>query len=131
MPSNFKKKGIIFCGAAESGKTKLATEILDAYNEYEKVFIPVRGKMLDNYFLFSACTEMTKVILFDDILNLFQLETIVTLPDQIVVNRKHEKPFSIPTPRLILTLDEIIEVDCKILNTALCKEKFDVLVVNP
>lgn len=125
------KKGIIFCGAAASGKTKLAVEILDSYGEDEKVFIPVRNNKLDSPFLYSDCTKRTKVILFDDVLNLKQLDRILIHPEQILVNRKFEIPFSIPTPRILITLDENIEVGNNILNSASCKARYDIVVVNP
>jgi len=125
------KKGIIFFGAKNSGKTKLASEIISSYNADEQVFIPCRNREPGYNSLFQDFTERTKVVLYDDVSMLWHLLMILSLPDQIFVNRKYEKPFVIPKPRLIITLCEnIIDAD-HVFKSTKVRTEFDIVLVNP
>lgn len=96
------EKSIVITGRQGSGKTTKAKEIANQFSNDEVVFLCYRSKKMDNPFLFSECTEKTKLIVFDELYDIKQAEeffSFVSYP--ITVNKRGKKPFTI-SPKFIL-----------------------------
>jgi hypothetical protein len=104
------EKSIIIIGPAESGKTKKAREIASSYCPENVVMIDGRKKLIDDPFLFSHCDSAIELFFVDDILRPKTLEYLygVLRSDEITINKRGKKPFTIKPPRAILTCDESI-----------------------
>jgi hypothetical protein len=131
MDTTTIQKGIIFFGAAGSGKTKLALEIASAYSESERVFIDTSHWYSDTGFNFSACTPETKLIICDDVIRRSVFEQIAYLQfSGITVYRKMEIPFKI-IPRIIITLSEKFNLNDAVFFSFFIKRRNDIVVINP
>jgi len=101
------KKSILITGRQGSGKTTKAKEIASQFQIDEVVFLPFQGAMNDK-FLFSECTEKTKLIVVDDLSDLAQVQLF--LNPIVVVNKKMKEPFSI-NPQFVLVCQSDIQPD--------------------
>lgn len=94
---------ILITGRNASGKTTKAKEIASKFLKEEVVFISYRGeKTFEDNFLFSECTENTKLVVFEELYNLMQVELFLkVLSSPITVNKKMKAPFTI-SPQFVL-----------------------------
>lgn len=107
-------KSILIIGRPGSGKTTKAKEISNQFQKNEVAFIFSRGKKIqkDN-FLFSGCTEQTKLVVFEE---LYDIEQVEAFYNPITVNKKMKIPFTI-SPHLVLvcqseiTEDQLVKLD--------------------
>lgn len=101
------KKGIILIGKANTGKSRLAKLLMAG-----KKVVSLNGRSNDlfkSHFTFMTCENDTEAIHFEDLLNynehLPRLFNFIT--DGIVVDKKHQKPFTI-FPQIIVTINTSI-----------------------
>jgi hypothetical protein len=94
----------VFFGPAESGKTRRAHELYDGKNA---AWFDGRNKRLfKNPSPFANVTDETEVIIIDDLPLTMLQEAIFTLSvHELVINAKMKKPFSIPRPKIVITVE--------------------------
>lgn len=99
------KKGLIFIGKAESGKSRTAQQIRNYYGD-SAVYLDGRQFKMSNNFLLGSCTEATKVVIIDELHPKFPLEYFYNiLTGKLLVNKKNRMPFEIEIDKLIIILD--------------------------
>lgn len=103
-------KSTIIIGKQNTGKTTQAMKIASQYQKDEFIIIPYRGpKTFEDKFLFSECTPKTKLIIFEELWDVKQIEQFFYIVNnEIVVNKKTEKLFIIK-PTFVLTIQADIE----------------------
>lgn len=96
------KKGIIFIGPQESGKTRKAREIANRFLSPEAVWINAHKNQIENDpFVFSDCDENTKLVVIEE-LNLISLLCFLHVTSEgLVVNRMGKEQIII-NPRIII-----------------------------
>ena len=97
------QKSILIIGRQGSGKTTKAKEIASQFQNDEVVFIAYREKKTqDDPFLFSECTDKTKLVVFEDLYDINQVEAFFNMvSNPINVNKKWKKLFTIE-PKFVL-----------------------------
>jgi len=100
---NNMQKPILIIGPMSSGKTTKSKEIASHFQKNEVVFISGRRKnMFQDDLLFSECTLETKLIVFDDIYQVEQVEQFLNIAyEPIVVNKAGNLVF-ILRPQFVL-----------------------------
>ena len=99
------KKGLIFIGEAETGKSRTAQQIRKYYGD-SAVYLDGRQFKMSNNFLFASCTDATKVVIIDELHPKFPLEYFYNiLTGKLIVNKKNKMPFEIEIDKLIIILD--------------------------
>jgi len=104
------QKSIVITGSRLSGKTAKVKEIAGQFQSDEVVFIKYQGEHKNN-FLFSQCTEKTKLIVFDDLTDIEQMTefyNMVTSP--ITVHRKLQESFTI-SPLFVFVYEKYITTE--------------------
>ena len=102
------KKSIVITGRQGSGKTTKAKEIANQFDKDEVVFLYYRSKILDNPFIFSECTEKTKLIVFEELYDIKQVQGFFNfVSNPITVNKRGENPFII-SPKFALVFQSDI-----------------------
>lgn len=106
------QKSILITGRQSSGKTTKAKEIASQFQEDEVVFISCRNKKThENPFLFSQCTEKTKLVVFEELYDINQVEAFFNMvSNPIVVNKKMKEPFTI-APKFVLVCQSEIDAE--------------------
>ena len=104
------KKAILITGGPSSGKTTKAKEIASEFQPDEVVYINYQGiSSLKDSFLFSGCTPKTKLIIFDELRRLNDVEYFFHMvSNPIFVNKKMKPQFAIH-PQLILICQSSIK----------------------
>ena len=122
------EKSILIIGRQCSGKTSKAKEIASQFKNDEVVFICYRGKKTtENAFLFSQCTEKTKLVVFEELYDINQVEAFFNMvSNPIVVNKKMREPFTIE-PKFILVCQTEIEDEQLVELGASFHRRFDVI----
>jgi uridine kinase len=122
------QKSILITGHQGSGKTTKAKEIASQFQNDEVVFICYRGKKtLEAPFLFSQCTEKTKLVVFEELHDLNQVEAFFNMvSNPITVNRMMKMPFTIE-PKFVLVCQSEIEVEQLVELGASFHRRFDVI----
>ena len=124
------KKNILIIGPQMSGKTRMSNYIIDNLNidfnkkvKYGCLFF--KKIHFENPHLFSDMDIDTKIVVFEDIKKSIFSEIYTYIDcNQLIINPKHLKPFSI-YPVVIAVFDEKIkEYDFKLADF---KEKFHVI----
>lgn len=121
------KKGIIFVGPAESGKSRKAFEIA---KNYKSIILNGRNKRaLESPFVFQMAKKDTELIVIDDLILVDGIEyffpAINNQPDAgLNVNKKGENRFVIKPLILITMCSDVLLKD--IPNGASYRERFDV-----
>lgn len=121
------EKSIVITGRQGSGKTTKATEIANQFGKDEVVSLYYRSKKLDNPFIFSECTEKTKLVVFEELYDIKQVEeffSFVSYP--ITVNKRGKKPFTI-SPKFVLVCQSDITQEQFIGLGASFDRRFDVI----
>ena len=99
------KQVTLITGARNSGKTFCAKTMTLAFEN----FVWINGRQIDlvcQPFIFSMVNAETDLIVFDDlILENWPVIKSIILTDKIKVERRGEKSFTIPTPKIIATLN--------------------------
>ena len=111
------EKSILITGSQASGKTTKAKEIASQFQNDEVVFICYRGKKThEDPFLFSQCTEKTKLVVFEELYDINQVEAFFNMViNPITVNKKMKAPFTI-SPKFVLvcqieiTQEQLVEL---------------------
>ena len=122
------EKSILITGRQCSGKTTKAKEIASHFQNDEVVFLSYRGKKThEDPFLFSQCTEKTKLIVFDELYDINQVEGFFNMASNpITVNKKMKKPFTI-SPKFVLVCQSEIEAEQLVELGASFYKIFDVI----
>jgi len=122
------EKSILITGSQASGKTTKAKEIASQFQNDEVVFICYRGKKTyEDPFLFSQCTEKTKLVVFDELYDINQVEAFFnTVSNPIMVNKKMKKPFTIE-PKFVLVCQTEIKDEQLVELGASFHIRFDVI----
>jgi uridine kinase len=125
------KKTILITGHQRSGKTTKAKEIASQFQKEEVVFLSFHGKnTLDDKFLFSECKEKTKLIVFEELSDLAQVQLFFNMvSNPIVVNKRMKEPFSI-SPQFVLVCQSDIQQDQLVELGASFHRRFEVLNTN-
>jgi uridine kinase len=96
------EKSIVITGRQGSGKTTKAKEIANQFSKDEVVFLYYRQKKLKNTFIFSECTEKTKLVVFEELYDIKQVEEFFSfVSNPITVNKRGKNPFII-LPKFVL-----------------------------
>ena len=122
------KKSIVITGRQSSGKSTKAKEIASQFQKDEVVFLPFRGEnTLNDNFLFSECTEKTKLIVFEELSDLAQVQMFFNMVlNPIVVNKRMKAPFSI-SPQFVLVCQSDIQQDQLVELGASFHRRFEVI----
>ncbi len=122
------QKSILITGRKCSGKTTKAKEIASQFQNDEVVFISYRGeKKHEDAFLFSECTEKTKLVVFEELYDINQVQAFFNMvSNPITVNKKMKKPFTIE-PKFILVCQTEIEDEQLVELGASFHRRFDVI----
>lgn len=122
------KKSILITGRQGSGKTTKAKEIASQFQNDEVVFIGYRGKKThEDPFLFSECTDKTKLVVFEELYDLNQVEAFFNMvSNPITVNKKFERPFTIEPKFVLVCQSEISHEQLVELGSSFYK-RFDVI----
>ena len=125
---NKMQKSILIIGRQGSGKTTKAKEIASQFHNDEVVFINYREKKTHkNPFLFSECTDKTKLVVFEELYDINQVEeffSMVSYP--ITVKKKMKNPFTIE-PKFVLVCQSEIEAEQLVELGASFYRRFDVI----
>ena len=105
-----RNKGMVFYGPDRSGKTRKSMEIASKYDKEEvQLFTTRRSRHLfDNPFIFSECSQKTKLIIIDDVRDRYILELFLSFisgHEKITVNRMYEEKIEIDCPNIIIVCD--------------------------
>lgn len=124
-------KSILIVGSQSSGKTTKAKEIASQFQNDEVVFICYRGKKThEDHFLFSQCTEKTKLVVFEELFDINQVEAFFNMvSNPIVVNKQMKKPFTIE-PKFVLVCQTEIKDEQLLELGAGFHRRFDVIQCN-
>lgn len=122
------QKSILITGRQGSGKTTKAKEIASQFEKDEVVYLAYRGKKtLDDPFLFYECTEKTKLIVFEELYDLNQVEAFFSMvSNPITVNQRGKNPFQIE-PKFVLVCKSEIEDKQLVELGASFHRRFDVI----
>ena len=104
-------KSILIIGRQGSGKTTKAKEIASQFEKDEVVFLCYRGKKThEDNFLFSECTKKTKLVVFEELYGINQVEAFFNMvSNPIIVNKKMEAPFTINPQFVLVCQSDITE----------------------
>jgi hypothetical protein len=106
------KKGKLFIGPAESGKTREARRIASELN-HEKVTLislhTITKKYVGNFF-FSGCNKETELLILDDWFDLKLLDMMIRILEGFTVHKQGLHPFVI-NPNIILIADSRLTVE--------------------
>jgi predicted AAA+ superfamily ATPase len=95
-------KSIIITGPRGCGKTTKSKELASMFDENEVVFIDSIGDNIKNPFAFSECTQKTKLIVWEEIKSLSEVESFFNLiSDGVFVNKLGQTSFLI-RPKFVL-----------------------------
>ena len=106
------KKGKLFIGPAESGKTREARRIASELNHENVTLITLRSvkrKYVGNFF-FSGCTKETQLLILDDWFDLKLLSMMIGILEGIMVEKQGLYPFEI-NPDIILIADSRLTLE--------------------
>jgi len=122
------EKSILIFGPQASGKTTKAKEIIKQFKPDEVVHIPYQDmeSLFDDY-LFSQCTEKTKLVVFDElsgVVPLIPFYEIMRKP--IVVNKKGDMSFTI-SPKFLVVLQTNWTADYLRKNAPRAYKNFEVI----
>jgi len=123
------KKGLIFCGPSESGKSRKAIEI--AANFKSVVFICQSTKFFNqDPFIFSGCDNYTELIVVDEIKDINDVEHFFSAfreaPEGgLHVNRRYQCPIKINPLILIVCSSDILISD--IPKSSSIDARFDII----
>ncbi len=122
------QKSILITGRQCSGKTTKAKEIASQFQNDEVVFICYRGKNThEDAFLFSQCTEKTKLVVFEELYDIEQVEAFFNMvSNPIVVNKRMKEPFTIE-PKFVLVCQSEIDAEQLVELGASFYRRFDVI----
>lgn len=97
------EKSILIIGKQTAGITTTVKEITSKFKNNEVVFICYRDKkQLESPFLFSQCTEKTKLVVFEGFGYIKKLKSFLnTVSYPIMINKKMKRPFTI-SPKFII-----------------------------
>ena len=121
------KKGIIFVGPAESGKSRKAFEIA---KKYKSIILNGREKhVFEHPFVFQIAEKDTELIVIDDLTSIRSIECFFSAinhnPDSgLVVNKKGESKCIIK-PLILITLCSDISIN-EIPNGCSFRDRFDI-----
>lgn len=101
------KKGIIFFGPAQSGKSKKAAEISSSFKSVVWINCRNKSRLETDPFIFSECTEETELIVFDDVLPVVNFDFFLLLigpsnSSGVIVQKKGIEDFMIKPQILII-----------------------------
>ena len=105
------KKGLIFIGEAETGKSRTAMQIRKYYGD-EAVYLDGRQFKPKGFeFYFKNCTPQTKVVIIDELVKPdYLLSFLGTISEsKIIVHKQGEMPFEIEIDKLILIFSSDIK----------------------
>lgn len=105
------KKGLIFIGEAETGKSRTAMQIRKYYGD-EAVYLDGRQFKPNGFqFYFKNCAPQTKVVIIDELIKPDYLMSFlgVISESKIPVHPQGKKPFEIQIDKLILVLSSDIK----------------------
>jgi ABC-type glutathione transport system ATPase component len=113
------QKSILIIGRQGSGKTTKAKEIASQFQNDEVVFIDYRWEIIqDDPFLFSECTDKTKLVVFEGFYDINQVETFFNaVSNPINVNKKMKRPFTIQPKFVFVCQREIEELEARFYRT--------------
>lgn len=119
-------KGIIFIGAAETGKSRAAEQIFKLHGS-DAVYLDGRQFKPNSRFFFANCKPQTKVIIIDEIVSTKYLEFFMQfLPGKLTVDAPNQQPFQIEIKKLIIVCSsEIKKADLP--NGASFTRRFEVV----
>lgn len=122
------EKSILIIGRQCSGKTTKAREIASQFNDDEVVFIHHHFNELNGSpFLFSNCTEKTKLIVVDELSDISHVEEFYYLIDKsIVVHKQMRKPFTIEPKFILICATDVTDEELKEFGTGF-RRRFDVV----
>lgn len=122
------EKSILITGRQGIGKTTKAIEITSKFRNNEVVFISCCGKINHkDQFLFSECTEKTKLVVFDELYDINQVEAFFNVvSNPITVNKLMKAPFSISPQFVLVCQSDITEEQLVEMGSSLYKI-FDVI----
>jgi len=96
------KKGLIFIGAAETGKSRTASEIRKYYGD-SAAYLDGRNFNPTNKFCFDGLNEKTKILIIDDFnFKKYADHLYRSVTGNILVNQRYKLPFEIQLDKLIV-----------------------------
>lgn len=96
------KKGLIFIGEAETGKSRTANEIRKYYGD-SAAYLDGRQFKPTNKFCFDELNEKTKIMIIDDFnFKKYADYLYCFVTGNILVNRRYKMPFEIRLDKLIV-----------------------------
>ena len=105
------KKGLIFIGAPESGKSRTAWEI-KKYFGTKIEYLDGRNFNSKNHFFFESLHEDTKVVVIDDLRVKFPLELFYEMcSGKFIVNRRRKNSLEIEIDKLIVIMDSSLKIN--------------------
>ena len=122
------QKSILIIGRQGSGKTTKAKEIASQFLKDEVVFLCYRGKKThEDNFLFSECTDKTKLVVFEELYDINQVYAFYNMvSNPITVNKKMKAPFTI-SPKFVLVCQSEITQEQLVELGASFSRRFDVI----
>lgn len=119
------EKSIVITGRQGSGKTTKAKEIA---NQFAKEEVLIFDNRSNNPFIYSECTEETKLVVFDEIYNLKQVELFFSfVSNPITVNKICKHPFTI-SPKFVFVCQSDITKEQFAGLGASFHRRFDVII---
>jgi len=103
------KKIIVITGKPESGKTSLAKNMALAFEN--PIWLDARSFSLQNRFFFDCLNKSHDLIVLDDLPQRFVNFIAYGLSTEITIEKRGQKPFEIPTPKIIITCDVAIKTE--------------------
>ena len=105
------KKGLIFIGAAETGKSRTAEEIKKIYGD-QVVFFDGRNFKPGTRFFYDCFTEKTKIIIIDDYnFKKYYVSLYSLVVEKIMINKKNEMPFLVELDKVIVIANSDIKIE--------------------
>ena len=123
-----KQKSIVIFGNPGSGKTSISKGIASDYKRDEVVGIYSRNRRAhEDPFIFGRCTPNTKLVIYEEIMDIKQLvEFLSLISNPITVNKKGEWPFVIDPMFVLICSDNIVADQIEALDVSILG-RFDVL----
>jgi uridine kinase len=122
------QKSILIIGPQGSGKSTKAKEIASQFRKDEVVFLCYHGKKThENNFLFSECTDKTKLVVFEELYDINQVEAFFNMvSNPITVDKQMKAPFKI-SPQFVLVCQSHITNEQLVELGASFHTRFDVI----